>query len=207
MKNTALGFLLLIVTGANTAVWIGQKDRPGISAENGPMENFQVVCLATSFLIWLVASLRSKSPSQKILLAALALFNLSFLVLEVDTRSLNAPLFNKLFHGRIRDAWLGGLWLVVGFFVFKNTKLALNEFLRWLKNWSGIVMVVSGVLWIISGLIDKSLLGRKELYREELMEVNATLLMTLSAGIYFWKKKPRLQTGDLPGDFPSRPPG
>lgn len=186
---------MFIVLGINTVVWLGLKNHPGISAENGPMENFQAACLAISFLLWVTASLLSKNHSEKILLSALALFSLTFLILEVDTRSFDAPLFNKLFNGKIRNAWLGALWLVVGLFFLRSAKITWAGFLYWMKTWSGILMVASGAFWIASGLIDKGLVGQKDFYREELMETYATLLMALSAGLFLANQ---LFPNDLP---------
>ena len=109
--------------------------------------------------------------------------------------------------GKIRDAWLGGLWLAVGFFFFKKAKPVWNEFLNWIKTSSGILIIVSGVFWIASGLIDKSLLGHKDLYREELMEVNSTLLMLLSAMMFLLRKKANspLQEEELQLEIKSEP--
>jgi hypothetical protein len=189
MKKTTLAFLAIVALGINTAIWIGLKSHPGISAENGPMENFQAVCLSASFLLWLILALLSKNKEQQILLMGLSLFNFTFLVLEVDFRHLNAPTLNKIFNGRIRDIWLGALWLGVGILFLRKRKLAWKEVLIWVKSPSGILMILSGAFWLASGLIDKSLTGhRKDLYSEELMEVNATLLMLLSA-ILFCRKK------------------
>ncbi|MEO5801888.1 MAG: hypothetical protein ABIR24_00035 [Verrucomicrobiota bacterium] len=188
MKKTTLGLLAIAAVGINSAFWLGLKNRPGIAAENGPMENFQVACLSLGFLLWLIAGFRSKNRAEQILLIGLALFNFSFLILEVDFRKLDAPVLNKIFNGRIRDAWLGCLWLAVGIAFLKNIKMTWKESLRWLKSPSGSLMVLSGAFWLASGLIDKSLTSRKELYHEELMEVNASLLMFLSTILSYRKK-------------------
>src|SRR5215207_6455256 len=116
MKKTSTGVLIALAIGINTAIWLRFKNHPGISAENGPMENFQAVCLGLGCFLWLFASVASNTRAEKIFLISLALFNFSFLVLEVDTRKLGIPLLPKIFHGPIRNAWLGGLWLLVGWF-------------------------------------------------------------------------------------------
>ena len=129
MKKTTCGVLIVLAIGINTAIWLRLKNHPGISAENGPMENFQAACLATSFLLWLIASFASKNRAEKILLVGLALFSLSFLVLEVDTRKLGIPILPKIFHGPVRNTWLGALWLVVEWFFLKNARPTWSEFL------------------------------------------------------------------------------
>ncbi|MEO6183482.1 MAG: hypothetical protein ABIP71_10390, partial [Verrucomicrobiota bacterium] len=196
MKKTTLGFLAFVVIGINTALWLGLKSHPGISAENGPMENFQAACLGLGFLIWLVASFRTKNRAEQILLAGLALFYFSFLILEVDFRKFHAPILNTLFNGRIRDAWLGCLWLGAGIIFYKNANPAWKEFLDWLKNPCGILIIVSGAHWLASGLIDKSFTARKELYHEELLEVNASLLMLLSSILFLLRKRENSKAGE-----------
>lgn len=188
MKKST-GALITLAIIANSILWLMLKNQAGISAENGPMENFQIVCLALAFLLWLVATFVEKISTSKIILFSLALFNVSFLVLELDTRDFDAPFFNKLLNGKIRDAWLGCFWLILVISFFRKMKPAWAAFLNWLKTSSGVVMIVSGFFWLVSGLIDKSLLGRKELYREELMEVNATLLMLISALLFLLNRK------------------
>jgi hypothetical protein len=189
MKKTTLGFLIILAVSINTAIWLIFKNHPGIYLENGPMENFQAVCLGLGFLLWLSASFGSANRAKKILLVGLALFHLLFLVNEIDTRKLDMPILTKFLQGRIRNVWLWSLWAAVGFFFFKNAKSVWNEFLHWIKTSSGILMLVSGVFWIASGLNDKALIGRKDLYIEELMEVNSTLLMLLSAIFLLRTKK------------------
>jgi hypothetical protein len=181
MKHTTLGFLIILATGINSAIWLGLKNQPGISSENGPMENFQAACLIACALLWFLMGVRSKIKGEQILWMGLALFHFSFLILEVDIRHLEAPVLNKIFNGKIRDAWLGFLWLVLGICFLKKRSQTWREFLSWLKSPSGILLVVSGLFWLASGVIDKALTGHKELYHEELMEVNGSLLMIFSA--------------------------
>lgn len=172
--------LALFAVFANTFIWLTLKNRPGISAENGSMENFQLICLLLSFSLWLAARFGSNNNPEKFLLLALAIFNLSFFILEIDTRDFDMPLVNKYIRGKYRNVALGCLWLGTAWLFFREKKTNWLEFLKWLKTPSAICMIASGVLWMISGLNDKHLLGRKDLYFEELMEVNATLLMVIS---------------------------
>ncbi len=77
-------------------------------------------------------------------------------------------------------------------FFVRNAKPVLNAFLSWLRTPAAVLMFAAGAFWITSALIDKSLLGRKDLFNEELMEVNATLLMTASAllNLYTQNRQP-----------------
>ena len=188
MKKTASGILVLIAVGLNMAAWLALKN-PQISRENGPMENFQLICLFLAFLTWLWAGSRSKDKAAKIFLIALALFNLSFFILEIDTRKFDMPTVNKFIRGKYRNGALACLWLGAAIAFFKNKRSCWAEFLAWLKTPSAICMIISGVFWITSGLNDKHILFRKDLYFEEFMEVNATLLMLLAAILFLSDKK------------------
>lgn len=181
--------LAIFAVVANTLIWLALKNQPGISAENGPMENFQLVCLFLGFLLWLTASVCSKKISEKIFLVTLALFSVSFFILEIDTRDFDMPLVNKFIRGKYRNGALILFWLGAAIAFLRHKKACWSEFLTWLKTASAACMMASGVFWIISGLNDKHLLGRKDLYREELMEVNATLLMLLAAILFLRGKK------------------
>lgn len=189
MKQNTFVLLAVLAIGINTAFWLRLKGHPGIFAENGPMENFQAVCLGLSFLLWLIAGVMAKDRWEKILLISLAVLNLSFLIHEVETRDLSTPILAAILNGRVRDAWLGALWLACVIFFLKNRKPVWNGFLSWIKTPSGIVMIVSGLFWIASGMNDKEIFVRKNLYGEELIEVNSTLLMLLSVILFFAMRK------------------
>jgi hypothetical protein len=191
MMNTRSALISLAVL-LNTLIWLGLRSRPHISAENGPMENFQLACLSLSCLLWLASGFVAQEIGVKHFLFCLALFNLSFIVLELDTRGFDAPLLNMIMNekkGRIRDAGLAGIWLLMAIAFVPNRKEGWAVFLNWLKSASGIVLLLSGGFWILSGFFDKSVLVRKAVYMEELMEVNATLLMLISAGLFIRGKK------------------
>jgi hypothetical protein len=182
MKKSSIAALALFAIAVNTSIWLFLNSRAAkIWDENGPMENFQAVCLALTIALLLIAVRFAHERGQRIFLYALALFAASILVLEVDFRRMNAPALNRIMNGRIRDAWLGTLWLVAAMFFVRNMKSVWETFLRWLRSPAGAFMILGGIFWVLSALIDKSILGQKDLFREELMEVNATLLMCASA--------------------------
>jgi uncharacterized membrane protein YgdD (TMEM256/DUF423 family) len=182
MKILKPALLAIIAVILNFAFWIHLNTRvENVFRENGPMENFQAVCLFLAVVFSVLGIGRSTDRAGKILFAGIALFCASILVLEVDVRNVNAPWLNKVMNGRIRDAWLGTFWLVALYFVFKSFGPVWRRFVAWLRSAAGVLMTLAGPFWIISALIDKSLLGRKDLFPEELMEVNATLLMIWSA--------------------------
>lgn len=181
MKKVAAVFAVALLILLHTFFWISLESTiPNIEKENGVMENFQAVCLACCMLCWGRIRIRSSNP-ERLFWTSLALLSASILVLEVDFRQLNAPLLNTVMNGRIRDIWLGSLWLIALIFFIRNPRPVLATFLAWMRTPSGLLMILGGMFWILSALIDKSLLGEKNLFTEELMEDNATLLMLAAA--------------------------
>ena len=182
MKTYLFGLSLVVAVVANSATWIFLNQRTTeLHAENGPMENFQALFLAMTALVFIAAAYRADVSARKIFLSSLVLFAGSILVLEVDFRQMNAPLLNKIMNGRIRDTLLGTLWLVLLLFALPHFAKVWSDFVGWLRTRAGALMVLAGGFWTTSALIDKSLVGEKSLFHEELMEVNATMLMLWAA--------------------------
>lgn len=150
------------------------------------MENFQVACvlLGLAFLAW--RAYRAEAAAQRVLCVGLALLYATLIVLEVDLRHLDAPLLRKVWNGPIRNAglvvaWLGGAWLF-----WRHAGVTWRYFRVWIWTGAGISQACAGLLWVCSGIIDKlHLFGTRRLFAEELLEVNAGLLMLLSAYLTF----------------------
>jgi hypothetical protein len=175
--------LLVLFLAAQSAVWwFVWQHNPMISEENSIMENFQVVCLllGITLLAWTVV-LRGTVTRREVLLG-LALLYATFLILEVDTRGWNAPWLSKVFNGRIRDLWLGSLWLALAITCWRNATLVWKSGLSWLCSPSGALTVLAGLFWVASSVVDKlGLFPLTHHFPEELLETNATLLMILAA--------------------------
>lgn len=187
--NFIVGSFLLV----QTLLWSwGWLRFPLLSEENGAMENYQAILLFLGIIPCLWAAVRAKELAQRILCGSLALHFVSFIVLEVDTRQLDAPLFNKLFNGRIRDLWLGSLWLIAGMVFLRHRLPTWRRFMQWLSSQAGRYMLAAGVLWLISGLCDKlGLFPESHHFLEELLEVNACVLMLISAFLTFKGQGPQ----------------
>jgi hypothetical protein len=169
-----------------TAGWVVvQMQGHSLHQENGVMENFQAGCLAVGMVFFVLGLRDSNATAPRILLFGLALLYGSFLVLEVDTRKLDLPTLNRLLNGRIRDAWLGMLWLFGAILFLRHRQAVWRTFVAWVRSPAGQLLVAAGVCWLGSGLVDKFKVAGGDLFVEELFEVNATLLMVLAA----WKTK------------------
>ncbi len=182
MKQAAAIIAIAVTILLHSYLWISlQGTFPNIEEENGIMENYQAMGLLLCVGTWLWCVMRTQSRAERIFFASLALFSVSILVLEVDFRKMDAPTLNKVMNGRIRDIWLGLLWLGATVLFLKNKRPVFKVFLGWLRSRAGVLLLIGGVFWILAAMIDKSLLGEKSLFREELMEVNAALFMLGSA--------------------------
>jgi hypothetical protein len=158
-----------------------RQNYPDIARENGPMENFQLACLGFGIGLLAWGSHRSSTRGEKILCGGLALFYATLMVSELDFRPYNLPLLNQMTKGLVRNVALGFAWSVALVAFVKNRAAVWSRFLIWVRSGPGLMLLVAGGFWLTSGLIDKSILPPKSLFNEELMEINATLLMLISA--------------------------
>ena len=185
----------LIVVALELGCYFARKYDPEISRENGPMENFQAICLLLGILLLSWTACRTGPGGRRTLAGGLALFYATFLVLEVDVRDWEVRWLTFIFSGWLRNSWLGGAWLVAGFLAWRNLAATWAAFRSWFATFAAALLLVSGCCWVIASLVDKSFLGQKSLFKEELFEVAAAWLMFQSAAI-----------GLREGDGSRRPP-
>lgn len=145
------------------------------------MENFQALCLVAGFGFCLAALVQSERDPPRVFVLGLALLFLTMFVLEVDTRKLEVPVLVMLFNGTVRNVWLGIVWLGAAVLFFRNMQPVWRVFAGWLRSRSGGLFIATGVFWVLGRISDKALLGSKDLFLEELMEVNAGVLMAEGA--------------------------
>jgi hypothetical protein len=189
-----LGTIALLLGTTALWLWIGAR-YASVYVEHGPMESFQAGCLALGCLLFALRLSPSPRPRvssthERILFAALALFYGTFMLLEFDTREFDWPLFNRIFHGVIRNVWLGALWFIIGFLIFRHFRGFFSALWRWLWTGPGRLFMAAGVFWVAGAFVDKLKpfdLRSQNLFMEELLENNAALLMILSA-ITCWSR-------------------
>ena len=156
---------------------------PHISLEHGLMENIQALGLLATCGLFLHYSRTGIFRDAKPLAWSLSLFCLTFFLLEFDTRPFGIDALTAITNGAIRNTWLGVLWLGVGAYAIRHFKHIWPIFTNWLTSVPGLCMCAAGVFWITSRLIEDSGLSYaiSPFFLEELMEVNAVMLMALSA--------------------------
>ena len=157
---------------------------PGVAREHGPLESLQALGLLLAALGFLGAGAPGQPRSLHALGWSLALFCLTFFLLEFDTRPFGIEPLTRLTNGPVRDAWLAGLWLAMAGVVLARWRAVWATFRGWLATPSGGAMVAAGAFWLLSQALEtgpfQDVLGPH--FLEELMEVNAVLLM-LAAGV------------------------
>jgi hypothetical protein len=180
----------------HTALWfLCRSYYPLISVENGPMEIFQAVALLGGCAILAWRASRVESTHDRLLLLGLAIFYLTFVFGEIDTRVLASPFLELVFDGAVRNLLLGLLWGGAFVAFFRHRHLTWRRFREWLPSAGGILLLTAGGFWLVSGGIDKlHLLPGTHHFFEELAEVNAVMLMLLTAlhAAFLW--------------FPAHPP-
>ncbi|MGH8527120.1 MAG: hypothetical protein ACREXY_23820 [Gammaproteobacteria bacterium] len=174
--------VLLVIA---TLLWLwAAAVHPKIYVENGPMENFQVGCLGVGGVLFVWRAWLVDERAARVLFAALALFYVTFLIREFDTRKFDVPIVTSVLSGTVRNVWLGGLWVVAGYFIYRSRGSVAPFGRRWLATPGGRLLLLAGVFWVLGAGVDKAeLFGSKprDMLAEELLEVNAALLMLISA--------------------------
>lgn len=160
--------------------YIAWRRDPQIASENRAMENFEALCLVIGMGL-LIGAIRSIAGApQKILLFGLTLFYFTILVLEMDTRKMNVPIWLVgLTNGTIRDVWLGSCWLIAAGLFLRRRSGTLACFRSWLRTAAGKLMLGSGVFWAAALIAER--LFQVSFFIEEILECNAALLMSHSA--------------------------
>jgi hypothetical protein len=172
------GGLIVLLSGLSILLY--QRD-PTLARENGPMENFQVVCLVLGLCVLGAAIGTLRERTGRIVLFGISLLYLTLFVHELETRKFQSRLLVALTNGRIRDLWTGALW-VWGAALFLRDRVAVWQwFRRWIRSPAGYLLCAAGICWLASGAVDKSLFVIKTFFLEEIFEVNAAALMLFSA--------------------------
>lgn len=163
--------------------------------EHGPLENLQIACLAVGSILLLVVARRQVTGAACVLVWALALLHVNFIIHEFDVRPFGIEWLVQVFRGPVRNTALALAWLTVAFLIAMHWKTFWPAFCRWLTTPSGWLMSMAGVFWVGGKVMEKGGLFASRPTRmlmEECMEVNACLLMALSASALCraWKTGP-----------------
>jgi len=118
--RAGLVFVVISLALISGAFFLAIGRYPSISLEHGLMENMQVVCLLIACALFAFSSRHGQLSATPAFAMSLALFCLTFFLLEFDTRPFDIDILTRLTNGTVRNAWLGTLWIVVIVFVLQQ---------------------------------------------------------------------------------------
>ncbi|MEE9368967.1 MAG: hypothetical protein V3V05_08885 [Pontiella sp.] len=123
-------------------------------AENGPLENLQVLLLFLSAIAFLIPV--SKAPiSLKYVLLAGALLSCSFILRELDVENLNVPKWVvSIGSGVGRNIVLGSGWIALGVLAIKSISAFKENFRDILLSRTMLLLVIAGVILLFGALFD-----------------------------------------------------
>lgn len=175
--------IAIVLLAANALLLMEVQECPFIGRENNLIENSQSIGLLFASALFVRFRHTGALRTAPLLAWGLALFCFTFFVLELDTRPFGNARLIDLTNGTIRNVWLGGLWVVLGIISLRHVASLWAGGLSWLLSSSGICMLIAGVFWIFSALLEgygySNVFGPS--FLEELMELNGTLFMVSSA--------------------------
>ena len=178
--------------------WLRHLD-PEIFREHGPMENFQVGCLAVGIFFLARAMRGASSGPQRLFLGGLILLYTTFLLLEFDVREFKIPWLTALLGGTVRNIWVSALWVLSFVLFLRHARSTWAAFVAWFRTAAGVLLLIAGLFWASGWLIDHlKLFGSWERMMEELMEANAAPLMVISAILTFRSPRVRTRSGQAP---------
>ncbi len=152
-------------------------DQSYVSAENGYVENLQLLILFVTALILISASNRQSGAKQSAAVA-LAGIAMSFFFRELDFRDLNLPMHLRLLTSAgVRDALFIAMILGVLIYMFMKR--------RWLWDWIWLVLtpraaaLIGAALFIAMGHVFDDIYGKT--IWEEIFELNGYILLLFAA--------------------------
>lgn len=184
----AVALALLVVPLLTASYLIDTHVRP-LAQENGPLENFQAICMALGLVFFAITIRQAGRVGVRVMCGGLALFYATIVLLEVDLRDTDLTALNRLTNGPIRDVGLLLCWLTGGWFFLRHRRETWRTFASWLRQPAGVLLMLSGIFWVAASVTDKAWLGPRNLFVEEWLEVGAAFLMLHAAGeTWIWNR-------------------
>ncbi len=154
-----------------------------IAYENHVLEYLQVLFLLIGSLIFFYLSIVIKENSYYVLYLSLGVFYLTFLVRELEPDRVES-FYATIILPPVRNYWIIAAWIFVLFIFLRKPRSTVDVFLEWVKLEQGVCIIVGGLWYLLGDIFDKNLLDLNRpvtLFIEELLELNGTIFMLLSA--------------------------
>lgn len=161
---------------------------PGITTENGLMENLQAASLFLALVLCLVnlAPLRRKPPAH--VAAALAVFFLTLFLREIELEGLDLPgILISLGSGAGKNVLLVVLWCAVLFGAARNRQRLKQDILAYMKSPLMYYLLAAAVFYLIGEALDKKLLPLakpQRIFWEETAECLAALWCAMGTAVW-----------------------
>ncbi len=155
-----------------------------IYAENGLLENMQVITLFIAMLVFLQPLYRQKRE-DKLVLLFFALLCLSFILREVDVEKLNIPeLFILLGSGVGRNVIMAsGFIAIIGYALFHfNYYKALAK--HYIFSKKGFLLFLAALLLLSSDYFEHQENILHHVFLEEIIELSGYVLILLTAFLF-----------------------
>ncbi|HIQ07480.1 MAG TPA: hypothetical protein EYH35_03370 [Thiotrichaceae bacterium] len=156
-------------------------NKVSIYAENGDIENIQVIILTLS-CITLMTPIFSQEREDKLILVFFSLLSFSFILREVDVEDLDLVNSLKfLGHGIGRNVMLTTGFAVIGVYIvldFNRYNILAKNFIMSL---SGKVMITAGVALCVGGYFEHYHVLLHHVFFEEIFELLGYVLILIAA--------------------------
>ena len=152
-----------------------------IYAENGLIENIQVILLTISCIVFLIPLATEKKP-EKLILLFCSLLCYSFILRELNFESLDVPNAIKFIsYGVGRNVTLTVAFVALFSYAAFRFSYYKNVSIYFIRSKSGILLMVGGIFLIVGDLFEKRPSIIHHVYWEELFELCGYCFILLSA--------------------------
>lgn len=156
-------------------------DQVQIYAEHELLENTQAIVLAFTIFTFL-APIVSENRQDKLILLFCALLCYSFFLRELDVKRLDIhPTLILLGSGVGRKVTLMAAFIAIVAYAGFSFSHYKNEALRFLKSWSGILLITGGSFLLVGDFFEKTPLIIHHVFFEESSELFGYVCILLSA--------------------------
>jgi len=186
MLRNLFGILYTIISGAwlgfsLLATYLVLNGKNHIYAENGLIENIQVVILIIAYIVYLLTAALEKR-SERLILIFCALLCYSFILREVDVERLNIPyILISIGSGVGRNVTIFIAFAAIAYVALRNYSCYKKVAIRFIKTNSGYFLMAGGVFLFIGDFFEKHNLISHHIFFEEMFELSAYVLILLSS--------------------------
>lgn len=153
--------------------------------EDGIVEILQSVFITIAIVIFAYRAISSTDVNEKLTGFGLSLLSLSFLLRELDVEKFDIPsFFIWLGSGTGRGLFLGTLWIILIFLMYKYKNFQKIKMISFLTSTQGQLLMFAALMLIFGAFMDKNVFSLENLttrFYEELFELLGYVYLAFSA--------------------------